>query len=68
MPTPDAGVGDDLSIDMPGSDLGAPQTPGPVEMPAPEPHPSRSRPTSAKPIAQADAVEESFDSMFEGLG
>jgi hypothetical protein len=68
MPTPDAGVGDDLSIDMPGSDLGAPQTPGPVEMPAPEPAPEPEPSDFSQSIAAADAVEDSFDSMFEDLG
>jgi hypothetical protein len=68
MPTPDAGAGDDLSIDMPGSDLGAPQTPGPVEMPAPPPAPEPEPSDFSQAIAAADAVEESFDDMFGDLG
>jgi hypothetical protein len=67
MPTPDAVAAvDDLSIEMPGADLGAPEAPPAVEMPAPAPEPEPESDFS-QAIAQADAVEQSFDSMFEGL-
>jgi hypothetical protein len=65
MPTPAAG--DDLSIEMPGGDFGATQSPGPVEMPSPEPQPEPEPSAFSQSVAAADAVEESFDSMFEGL-